>query len=98
MKCSSSLARHGVALAALALAAAPAVAQDKAETYNATAKLKTAAGASMTAPVVITIDRWTSDAQREKVIARAVFIQELRVCVRKRGGHCGPLCRMSARA
>lgn len=69
MKCSTSLARHAVALAALALAAAPAVAQDTAETYNATAKLKTAAGASLTAPVVITIDRWTSDAQREKVLA-----------------------------
>lgn len=71
MKHSSSLARYRAALAALALAVAiaPAQAQDKPETYNATAKLKTAAGATMTAPVVISIDRWTTDAQREKVLA-----------------------------
>jgi len=59
------------ALAALALAvvAAPATGQDKPETYNATASVKTAAGATMTAPVVITIDRWTNDADREKAVA-----------------------------
>jgi hypothetical protein len=63
--------RLGGALAALALAvaAAPATGQDKPETYNATASLKTAAGATMTAPVVITIDRWTNDADREKAVA-----------------------------
>ena len=63
--------RSGGALAALALtvAAAPATGQDKPETYNATASLKTAAGATMTAPVVITIDRWTNDADREKAVA-----------------------------
>lgn len=63
--------RLGGALAALALAAAaaPAIGQDKPETYNATASLKTKAGATMTAPVVITIDRWTSDGDREKAVA-----------------------------
>lgn len=57
--------------AALALAAtAPmAFAQAKPEVYNATASLKTAAGASLTAPVVISIKRWTTDAEREKVVA-----------------------------
>jgi hypothetical protein len=64
---------RGWRLGALALlvvgSAAVAPAQDKPETYNATATLKTAAGASMTAPVVITIDRWTTDAEREKVLA-----------------------------
>src|SRR5262245_29115130 len=64
---------RGWRLGALALlvvgSAAAAPAQDKPETYHATATLKTAAGASMTAPVVITIDRWTTDAEREKVLA-----------------------------
>jgi len=71
MKHASSRGWLGGALAALALAvaAAPATGQEKAETYNATASLKTAAGATMTAPVVITIDRWTSDADREKAVA-----------------------------
>ena len=57
----------GAALALLAIVPA-AIAQDKAEIYNATASLKTAAGASMTAPVVISIQRWTTDAEREKVV------------------------------
>jgi hypothetical protein len=70
MKHSSSLGWSPVALAlALGVAAAPAPGQDKPETYNATASLKTAAGATMTAPVVISIDRWTSDADREKAVA-----------------------------
>jgi len=58
-----------LAALALAVAAAPATGQDKPETYNATASVKTAAGATMTAPVVITIDRWTNDADREKAVA-----------------------------
>jgi hypothetical protein len=72
MKNSSSRGwRLGAALAALTLgtAAAPVLAQDKPETYNATASLKTAAGATLTAPVVITIDRWTNDGEREKAVS-----------------------------
>ena len=57
-----------LAVVALAMTAWGAFAQGKAEVYNATASLKTAAGASMTAPVVISISRWTSDADREKVV------------------------------
>lgn len=50
------------------LAAAPAAhAQGKPEIYNATAELKTAAGATVTAPVVVSIERWTTDADRDKV-------------------------------
>jgi len=58
------------ALAALALAAsAPAArAQLGPEHYKATATLKTAAGASLTAPVVISIDRWTTDEERMKAV------------------------------
>jgi hypothetical protein len=63
--------RRQAALGALVAGAtaSPALAQDKAEVYNATAALKTAAGATMTAPVVVSIDRWTTDAEREKVRA-----------------------------
>jgi hypothetical protein len=58
-------------LACLSLPAAvpPALAQGQPEVYNATAALKTAAGASVTAPVVVSISRWTTDAEREKVMA-----------------------------
>ena len=70
-KCPSRGARRCSALAVLALAlSAPtafAQAQGK-EVYNATASLKTEAGATMTAPVVMTIDRWTTDEDREKVV------------------------------
>ena len=53
----------------LLLTAAPHVlAEGKPEVYNATAALKTVAGASVTAPVVISISRWTTDAEREKVV------------------------------
>jgi hypothetical protein len=61
--------RSALALLALGAAAGAALAQDKPETYQGTAALKTAGGAAMTAPVVITIDRWTTDAEREKVHA-----------------------------
>ena len=47
----------------------PAAAQSAPETFAATATLKTAAGASATAPVVITITRWTTDAERGTAIA-----------------------------
>ena len=68
---SGSTLRRALSLACLWLvAAAPAAfAQAKAEVYNATAELKTAAGATVTAPVVISIDRWSTDAEREKVRA-----------------------------
>ena len=58
------------ALAALALAAsAPAArAQLGPEAYKATATLKTAAGASVTAPVVISIERWTTDEERTQAV------------------------------
>lgn len=58
------------ALACLSLLAAapPALAQGQPEVYNATATLKTAAGAALTAPVVVSISRWTTDAEREEVM------------------------------
>ena len=58
------------ALAALALAAsAPAaLAQLGPESYKATATLKTEAGATATAPVLISIDRWTTDEERDKAV------------------------------
>jgi hypothetical protein len=51
------------------LVVSPAAAQSAPETFTATATLKTAAGASATAPVVITITRWTTDAERGTAIA-----------------------------
>ena len=69
--CPSRGTRRCCALAVVALAlsapAAFAQAQGK-EVYNATASLKTEAGATMTAPVVLTIDRWTTDEDRDKVV------------------------------
>ena len=55
------------ALAFLAAATA-AHAQGAPEVYNATAALKTAAGVSITAPVVISISGWTTDGDREKAV------------------------------
>ena len=58
-----------LAVVALALSAPAAFAQAQGkEVYNATASLKTEAGATMTAPVVLTIDRWTTDEDRDKVV------------------------------
>src|SRR4030095_3861433 len=56
------------AVVALVLAAgvASAQAQGAPEVYNANASLKTAGGAAMSAPVVISISRWTTDAERAK--------------------------------
>lgn len=49
----------------VAAPAAVAIAQVSApKTYTATATVKTAGGASMTAPVTITVSRWTTDAER----------------------------------
>lgn len=58
------------ALAGLALAASapPAHAQLGPEMYKATATLKTPGGASVTAPVVLSIDRWTTDDERDKAV------------------------------
>ena len=46
-----------------------AQAQSKAETFTATASVKTAAGVSVTAPVVISITRWTTAAERTTALA-----------------------------
>ena len=42
-------------------------AQSRAETYTATASVKTAGGASLTAPVAIDVTGWTSDADRKRL-------------------------------
>jgi len=46
-----------------------AQAQSAPETFTATASAKTAAGVSVTAPVVISITRWTTDAERTTALA-----------------------------
>jgi hypothetical protein len=68
---SSYARRKCTALAALALitTASAALAADKPEVYNGTATMKTAAGATATAPVVVSISRWTTDAERDKAVA-----------------------------
>ena len=57
-------------LVAMAIAAAGTIALDAqgGATYTATANVKTAAGASVTAPVTVTVTRWTTDAERTKVM------------------------------
>ena len=54
--------------AALLLTVAPGVSRAQApsapETFTATATVRTAAGPTVTAPVVITVTRWTTDAER----------------------------------
>jgi hypothetical protein len=52
----------------LLTAAAPSALADGPEVYRATAALKTAAGTALTAPVVISISHWTTDAEREKAV------------------------------
>ena len=42
-------------------------AQSRAETYTATASVKTAGGASLTAPVAIDVADWTTDAERKRL-------------------------------
>ena len=42
-------------------------AQSRAETYTATASVKTAGGASVTAPVAIDVAEWTTDAERKQL-------------------------------
>jgi hypothetical protein len=65
---SARLSCSALALGVLALAAVPAPAQDKPAAYQATASLKTVAGAAMTFPVTVSVNRWTSDADREKAL------------------------------
>jgi len=60
--------RSIVTALALAVSAPLALAQGAPEVYNATASLKTAAGVSITAPVVISISGWTTDGDREKAV------------------------------
>jgi hypothetical protein len=54
---------------AATMSASPARAQSSAETFTATASVKTAGGTSITSPVTISIARWTSDADRDKAVA-----------------------------
>jgi hypothetical protein len=56
------LAGVAMAVAATALAAASP------EVFMATASLKTAAGATVSAPIEIAVDRWTSDAERDRAV------------------------------
>ncbi len=56
-----------VLLALLVAAASSAQAQGKPEVYTASAELKTVGGASLSTPVTISIDKWTSDADRDSV-------------------------------
>jgi hypothetical protein len=67
----SAASRKLLGLAALALMATTtsALAQPAPEVYHATASLKTAAGASLSVPVVISINAWTADGDRDKVRA-----------------------------
>jgi hypothetical protein len=60
--------RSTLVAAALAVSTPAAFAQVGPEAYKATATLSTAAGASVTAPVVVSIDRWTTDEEREKAV------------------------------
>ena len=64
--------RTPLTVAALVLASATALvaplsAQSSAETYTATASVKTAGGASLTAPVAIDVAEWTTDADRKRL-------------------------------
>jgi hypothetical protein len=65
---SSWLAATAVALAGT-VAATWALAQGAGDTFSATGTAKTAAGAAITAPVQISISRWSSDAERDKAVA-----------------------------
>jgi hypothetical protein len=58
-----------VGLSLAAVMAASSVIAQSAETFMATAAAKSAAGASITAPVEISVTRWTTDAERDQAIA-----------------------------
>jgi hypothetical protein len=62
------LAAMGLILTA-AMFISPAQAQSTPETFTATATVKTPTGGSVTAPVVISITRWTTDEERTAVQA-----------------------------
>jgi len=65
----SKLFRRWGGLVVLVVSTATAARAGTPETYQATASLKTAAGTSITAPVVISISRWSTDAERDKARA-----------------------------
>ena len=65
MTSSKHLCRWG-GLAVLVLGTAAAASAGGAESYNATASLETAGGTKVTSPVVISISRWSTDAERDK--------------------------------
>jgi hypothetical protein len=64
----ASVLTAAVVVVATTMGGSRAAAQS-AETFVATASAKTAAGATITAPLEISITRWTSDADREKAVA-----------------------------
>jgi hypothetical protein len=55
-------------IAGVLLGAGPAAAWAQTETFTATATVKTAAGAQMTAPVTVVVTRMTTDAERAAVV------------------------------
>jgi hypothetical protein len=55
-------------LAAVVAVSAAGAAQSAPETYTGTASVKTAGGASATAPITVTINSWTPDAERNELI------------------------------
>jgi hypothetical protein len=56
-------------LCVIPLAAAAAAAPDDAQTFTATATVKTAGGASATAPLTVVVRQFATDAQREELMA-----------------------------
>jgi hypothetical protein len=63
----TSLTVGALALASAMLLVATPSAQSRPETYTATASVKTAGGASLTAPVTIDLTDWTSEADRKRL-------------------------------
>jgi len=66
---SSKHLRRWGGLAVLVVSTAPAARAGAPEAYKATASLQTAAGTTITSPVVISISRWSTDAERDKARA-----------------------------
>jgi hypothetical protein len=62
-----SLTMEAFVLVSALVLVASSSAQSRAETYTATASVKTAGGASLTAPVAIDVTGWTSDADRKRL-------------------------------
>jgi hypothetical protein len=63
----TTLTLGAMALASAIVLVSPISAQTRAETYTATASVKTAGGASLTAPVAIDVAEWTTDADRKRL-------------------------------